>query len=85
MSPALREFYAVIAPTWHGPAGTARVQKGCSNAKSLQEKAKATQDADLVAATGALDAACAKDERRDVESKLQVVHDRFHVLAEPKH
>ena len=81
LSPALNDFHGVIAPVWHAPAGKERIEKACSNSKALVEKAQATGDAELVAAAGAIDPACAKDGRPDVEAKLSAVHDRFHALA----
>jgi hypothetical protein len=81
LAPPVKEFHGVLAPVWHTQAGAARVEKACSNAKTLAEKAQATGDAELIAAAGALEPACAKDGRPEVEAKLAVVHDRFHALA----
>ena len=82
MAPALQEFHGVLAPVWHSPEGAARAEKTCANVKALEEKARATADAELVAATTALEPACAKDGRPDVEAKLTAIHSRFHALAE---
>jgi hypothetical protein len=84
LSPALKDFHGVIAPVWHSDAGAVRVEKTCSSAKSIQDKAQATGDAALIAAAGALDPACAAPGRPDVEAKLTAVHERFHALAEKK-
>lgn len=82
LPPALEAFHAVLAPVWHGGTGAPRVEKACTNAKALQEKASPTGDGELAAATAALDAACATPGRPEVEAKLTVVHERFHALAE---
>ena len=82
MAPALQEFHGVLAPVWHSPEGAARAEKTCANVKALEEKARATADAELIAATTALEAACAKDGRPEVEAKLTAIHSRFHELAE---
>jgi hypothetical protein len=82
MAPALREFHGVLAPVWHSPEGAARAEKTCANVKALEEKAHATADAELVAATTALEPACAKEGRPEVEAKLTAIHARFHALAE---
>jgi hypothetical protein len=84
ISPALKDFHGVLGPVWHSDAGAVRVEKACTNAKALQDKAKATGDADLIAAAAALDPACAASGRPDVEAKLTVVHERFHALVEKK-
>lgn len=82
LSPALKEFHGVLAPVWHSGAGAVRVDKACADAKGLHEKAKATGDAELVAAAAALEPACAAPGRPEVEAKLTTVHERFHALAE---
>ena len=81
MTPALKDFHGVIGPVWHTDAGAKRVEKACASSKAMLEKANATGDAELVAASKDLDAACAKDAKSDVEPKLTVVHDRFHAAA----
>jgi hypothetical protein len=83
-SPALKDFHGVLAPVWHSEAGKVRVEKTCSGTAAMTEKAKATNDSELVAAVAAVETACAAPNRPDVEAKLSVVHDRFHALAEPK-
>lgn len=82
MAPAVRDFHDTLAPLWHAPKGPERVTKTCDSAPTLQAKAKATNDADLAAATDALAAECAKEGRPDVEAKLAAVHARFHALME---
>jgi len=84
ISPALKDFHGVLSPVWHSDAGKVRVEKACSSTASMADKAKATGDADLVAAVAALEPACAAPNRPEVEAKLGTVHDRFHALAEPK-
>jgi hypothetical protein len=81
LSPALKEFHGALAPVWHGGTGAVRVEKACADARGLHDKAKATGDAELVAATAALEPACAAPGRLEVEAKLTTVHERFHVLA----
>lgn len=82
MGPALKDFHSVLAPVWHSPEGPARAEKTCANVKAFEEKARATADAELVAATTALEPACAKDGKPEVEAKLTAIHARFHALAE---
>jgi hypothetical protein len=82
LSPALKDFHGVIGPIWHSEKGATRVTKTCTDAKALQDKAQATADAELIAAAAALEPACAKEGRPEVEAKLTVVHERFHKLAE---
>jgi hypothetical protein len=82
MSPALHDFHGVLAPVWHSGEGAARAEKACANAKALHEKAEPTADAELIADVAALETACAKEARPDVETRLAALHDRFHVLAE---
>ncbi len=84
VSPVLHDFHEVIAPVWHTPEGIARVEKTCSNVKALREKASAAGDAELVAAAAALEPACAKEGRPEVEAKLATLHNRFHALSEKK-
>lgn len=81
LPPALHEFHGVLAPVWHSDAGAVRVEKACSNQKALAEKAAATGDAALIAAVKELEPACASPGRADVETKLNVVHERFHAVA----
>ena len=84
VAPALHDFHEVIAPVWHTAEGSARVEKTCSNVKALREKASAAGDAELVAAAAALEPACAKDGRPEVEAKLVTLHNRFHALSDKK-
>jgi hypothetical protein len=81
LSPELHAFHEVLAPVWHSDKGPERVTKTCAQAGTLKEKAQATKDAELVAATTALAAECDKPGRAEVEQKLGVVHERFHALA----
>lgn len=81
LSPALREFHHVLGPVWHTDGGPQRVEKACASSKAMQEKAVATGDAELIATTKELDAACAKEGKADVEAKLKGVHERFHAIA----
>lgn len=80
MSPALHDFHEVLAPAWHATPGEERVKKSCDSSSALAEKAKATSDAELVAAVGEVAKACAETGRTRVESAMKTVHDRFHVL-----
>jgi len=82
MSPAVHDFHETLAPLWHAPKGPDRVTKTCDSAGTLNAKAEATKDADLVAATKALAAECQKEGRPDFESKFHEVHERFHKVAE---
>ncbi len=84
VAPALHDFHEVMSPVWHTPEGSARAEKACMNAKSLREKASGAADAELVAAAAALELACAKEGRPDVEAKLAVLHNRFHVLSDKR-
>lgn len=81
LAPPLKEFHHVLSPVWHTDPGPGRVEKTCANVKAMSEKAAATNDAELIANVKDLDAACAKDGKAEVEQKLSVVHDRFHVVA----
>jgi hypothetical protein len=81
LAPPLKEFHHVLAPVWHTDPGPGRVEKACANVKAMSEKAAATNDAELVANVKDLDAACAKDGKAEVETKLGVVHERFHAVA----
>lgn len=82
LSPALNDFHGALAPVWHSGTGAVRIEKTCADAKGRHAKAKATGDAELVAATAALEPACAAPGRSEVEAKLTTVHERFHALAE---
>jgi hypothetical protein len=84
LSPALHDFHGVLAPVWHSAPGTERVGKACDGVKAMGEKAKATADAELIADVAAVETACAKEGRSEVEAKLTAVHQRFHALAPPK-
>jgi hypothetical protein len=81
LSPELRAFHEVLSPLWHADKGPDRVTKTCEKAATLHEKAEATKDAELIAATSALQTECTKEGRPQVEQKLGVVHERFHALA----
>lgn len=77
----VRAFHDTLAPLWHADKGPDRIAKTCAQAKTLQTKAEATNDKELIAATVALVAECAKDGRADFEAKFGVVHERFHAVA----
>lgn len=81
LSPPLKEFHAVLAPLWHLDKGPGRAEKTCAETKPLQEKADATQDAELAAAVKALSEECAKEGRPEFDARLTAVHERFHALA----
>jgi hypothetical protein len=80
-SPAVHDFHEVLAPLWHSDKGPERVAKTCAQAATLKEKATATKDAELVAATDALAAECAKDGRPEFEARFAAVHESFHGVA----
>jgi hypothetical protein len=82
MKPALHDFHEVLAPMWHATAGAERIGKTCGAQGDLKAKATAVGDAELQADVDAVKTACDKPDHADVESKLSVVHDRFHKLAE---
>lgn len=71
----------MLKPLWHAEKGPARLEKVCAESKTLQEKADATQDAELVSAVKALGDECAKEGRPELEARFVAVHDRFHALA----
>jgi hypothetical protein len=82
----VKDFHAVLGPVWHSDPGAGRAEKACSNGKAFHEKAQATGDAELIADVAALEAACEKEGRPEVEAKLTTVHERFHAIAKgPKH
>lgn len=81
MTPALKDFHHVLAPVWHSPEGKERQDKTCGNLADLKAKAAATADAELVTDVAAVETACAGADKKDVETKLATVHDRFHALA----
>ena len=80
-SPAVHAFHEVLAPLWHSDKGPDRVTKTCAQAATLKEKAAATKDAELVAATDALATECAKDGRPEFEARFAAVHESFHGVA----
>ena len=77
----MHDFHEVLAPLWHSDKGPERVAKTCAQAQTLKDKATATNDAELVAATTALDAECKKDGRPDFEARFAAVHESFHGVA----
>jgi len=81
LPPTLRAFHGVLAPVWHTNPGSGRAEKACANTKTLQDKATAIGDTELLAAVTALEPACAKEGRPEVEAKLTAVHERFHQVA----
>ena len=84
MKPEIHAFHETIAPIWHTTPGADRVGKACSGQADLTAKAAAVGDAELTAAVDAVKTACSTPDKKDVESKLSTVHDRFHKLAEQK-
>lgn len=82
LPPAVREFHQVLAPLWHAEKGPDRVASTCAKAPTLKEKATATGDAALIAATTELVAECAKDGRPQFDARFTAVHEKFHALAE---
>ena len=70
-----------MKPLWHAEKGPARTDKTCAAAKTLQDKATATTDKELIDATAALAAECEKAGRPEFEARLIAVHERFHALA----
>ncbi len=83
LPPELHALHEVLAPVWHTTPGPTRVAKACDGAKALSEKAKAVNDAELTKDFAAVEAACAKDGRAEVEPTLTVAHERFHALVKP--
>jgi hypothetical protein len=84
MKPELHAFHETLAPIWHSSPGTERVTKACGGQADLSAKAAAVGDAELTAATDAVKTACGAPDKKDVETKLTTVHERFHKLAEQK-
>jgi hypothetical protein len=75
-------FHEVLAPLWHLEKGPDRTAKTCAQVATLREKATATADKELLAATTALAAECDKAGRPDFDARFSAVHERFHKLAE---
>ncbi len=71
----------MLAPLWHLDKGPGRADKTCAEVKSLQDKADATKDTELVAAVKALADECAKEGRPEFDARFTGVHERFHALA----
>lgn len=84
MKPEIHAFHESIAPVWHTKPGADRVTKACASTSDLSAKAADVKDAELTANVEAVKAACATPDKKDVETKLSAVHDRFHKLAEQK-
>ncbi|MFO0740072.1 MAG: hypothetical protein U0270_29505 [Labilithrix sp.] len=84
MKPELHAFHETLAPIWHTNPGNDRVAKACGGQGDLTAKAAAVGDAELTASVEAVKTACGTPDKKDVESKLSTVHDRFHKLAEQK-
>jgi ABC-type Zn2+ transport system substrate-binding protein/surface adhesin len=83
ISPALKDFHAVLAPVWHSHAGDERIDKACARSAAFKEKAAAVADAELSRTVDKLAETCAPGAKRDgVEASLGAVHERFHALAE---
>ena len=82
LTPAVREFHQVLAPLWHAEKGPDRVTNTCAKAPTLKEKATATGDAALIAATSELVVECGKEGRPQFDARFTAVHEKFHALAE---
>jgi hypothetical protein len=80
-SPAVHAFHEALAPLWHADKGPERVTKTCAQAGALHDKAVATKDAELVAATTALVTECEKEGRPEFEARFAAVHESFHGAA----
>jgi hypothetical protein len=82
LPPPVHAFHEVLAPLWHMGKGAERTAKTCEKAMTLNEKASATGDKELVAATTSLVAECEKEGKPDFDARFKTVHERFHALAE---
>ena len=78
----VKAFHDEMAPLWHADKSAERTAKTCEHAPSLQQKAGAVGDKDLVAATSDLAAECSKPGTPDFEAKFMEVHKKFHKAAE---
>lgn len=79
-------FHAVLAPVWHAPQGSERLQNACAKAAEMESLAKAIRSSDasrLVASVGTLKTKC-QGEQAGVEVALGDVHEAFHHLIEHK-
>lgn len=81
LSAPVKAFHDEMSPLWHADKSAERTAKTCDSASSLQAKATAVGDKDLVDATAALAAECAKPGRPDFEAKFGDVHTKFHKAA----
>ena len=82
LAPAVKEFHDVLSPLWHMGKGPDQTAKTCAQIATLRERANATADKELVAATNALAAECDKEGRPEFMARFHVVHERFHKIAE---
>jgi len=87
MSPALARFHDLLAPLWHAPPGTARVQSTCEAIGDFKKRAADVPNAqDLTAAIGELEKVCiAKGSDKDFDAAFGKVHDAFHHALEAGH
>jgi hypothetical protein len=84
LAPPVKAFHEVLAPLWHMEKGADRTAKTCAQGMTLREKATATGDKDLVAATTSLVTECEKEGKPEFEARFSAVHERFHAIAEAK-
>jgi len=84
LTPQLHAFHEVMGPLWHLEKGPDRAAKTCAQGAALRDKATATGDKDLLAATTSLVAECEKEGKPEFDARFVAVHDRFHALAEKK-
>jgi hypothetical protein len=82
LPPTTKAFHDVLAPLWHMEKGPDRTAKTCAQIATLRDKATATGNKELVAATTALSAECDKEGRPEFDARFTTVHERFHALAE---
>lgn len=82
LSAPARAFHDALGPLWHMEKGTDRTEKTCAGAPALREKASATGNEPLVAATTSLVSECGKAGRPEFDARFAEVHERFHALAE---
>lgn len=79
-------FHAVLAPIWHAPQGSERLQSACAKAGVMESLAKEIRSRDasgLVNSVETLKTKCQGDQAA-VERALGNVHDAFHQLIDHK-
>jgi hypothetical protein len=79
-------FHAVLAPIWHAPQGSERLQSACAKAGVMESLAKGIRSRDasgLVSSVETLKTTCQGDQAA-VEGALGNVHDAFHQLIDHK-